>query len=100
MLTPGDFADNLPRLPRIFSRAYIAERIDIVDQVMRHFGAFGACRLGGSNLKPAVHGHRIAIDDFAGEMPREREGKRGLTAGGWTEHDDQERRLRWRQLES
>ena len=73
MPTRSNIADNLPRLPRIFARAHIRVGIDKVDKVMRHFRTFGSRGLGGSDLKLAVHRHRIAVDDLTGELPRKGE---------------------------
>ena len=70
MLSFRNLPHNLTRLASIFSRAHIAQRVNIVEQVMRNFRALVPRWLGCANLKIAVHRHRVTIDNLTPEAAR------------------------------
>src|ERR1700691_338081 len=72
-LAPGNLAENAARLAGIFSGTDVFEGIDAIDQVMRDFRALGRGGLGGADFKFAVHGNRIAVEDFSAEVARQRQ---------------------------
>ena len=58
-------------------------RVGDVDQVVRHRGPLGGGRLGGPDVEPAVHLHRVDRDDLdVAERARDRERERRLPGRG------------------
>ena len=86
-----DLANHLPRLAGIFAGCNVLCRCNVIEQVMPDTGALGGGGLGGSNIKLAVHGDRIAIHDLAIEALRKRQRKRGLPASRWAQHNQEQR---------
>ena len=86
-----DLSKHLPRLAGIFAGGNVLCRCNVIEHVMADTGTLGGGGLGGSNLKLAVHGDRIAIHDLAVEALRKRQGKRGLAASGWAKHNQEQR---------
>src|SRR3954465_11743614 len=59
--------------------------------MMRDALLFGSGNLVGADVEAAIHRGRIAADDLAVVVPRERDGERALPDCGRTEHRDQRR---------
>ena len=65
-------------------------RPDDVDQMMRNAALLGRRHLVGADVDAAVHGGRIARDDFAAEAPRDRQAERALAGGRGADDRDGE----------
>ena len=87
----NDLAQNLPRLAGIFSGGDFGERVGAIEQVMRNFRALGRSGLGRADFKFAVHGDRVAVDDFSAKAPGDPERQRRLPARRGSEHDYDQR---------
>ena len=86
-----DLFKHLPRLARILAGSDVVRGSNAIDQVMRCTGSLGCGWFRGPNIKLAVHGDRIAIHDLAIEALRKCQGKRGLPASRWAEHNQEQR---------
>jgi hypothetical protein len=86
-----DFAENLARLAGIFSGGDFGAGVGAVEEVMRNFGALGSGGLGCADFKLAVHGDRVAVDDFSVKAAGDGEREGRLAAGSGAEHDYDER---------
>ena len=58
--------------------------------MVRNAGSLGRSWFGGANLKAAIHGHRIAVYDFALKAFGQRQREGSLTASRGTEHHQQQ----------
>src|ERR1700733_15199088 len=65
--------------------------------MMRHKGALFTRRFRCSYLEMAIDGDRIATDDLAGVLLRQRNRQSRFTGGGGTKDYDQQRLRLWRQ---
>jgi hypothetical protein len=66
-------------------------RLEDVDQVVWNAPAFGLCRLGDTNVEPAVEVARVGVDDLAVDELAEVNGAGGLADAGWPVNGDQRR---------
>src|SRR5580700_9049579 len=62
--------EHLPCLARVFARCNVAGRRDAINQMMRRTHSFRCTRLGGADVKLAIHRDRIAVHDLAVEALR------------------------------
>jgi hypothetical protein len=69
------------RLPRVARGGVLVGWLDDVDKMMRDSLLIVDRNLVCSNVETAIDGGRIAGDDFAAEMPRERDRQRTLSRG-------------------
>ena len=93
------FAHNHPGLASILTRVHVSQRIHTIQKVMGNFRALRRRRLGGANVKFAVHRDRVAVDDFSPEAARDRQRQSGLPTGRGAKHDhEQGLAIRIRQL--
>jgi hypothetical protein len=83
----------------VFSGGEKRRWIDDIEKMMWDLGTLREARLGCTDLKFAVHRHRIAIHDFTLKSFCEGEGKCSFSAGGGTEDNDQQRVGRQRRFQ-
>lgn len=79
--TRFNLCQELPRLSRVFAGRNVIGWRDAIEQMVRNTGSFGRRGLGGSNIKLAVHGDRVAIHDLAAEALGKDHRECGLAAG-------------------
>ena len=88
---PADFPEHLPRLPRILAGRHVLGGVDTIEEMMRRASALLGAGLGGPDVELAEHRDRIAVDDLAVKLLRERQRQCRLPAGGGTEDHYQQR---------
>src|SRR5579871_2115887 len=64
----GDFCEFAPRQPRVFAGSHVTGGFHEIEKMVRSAGSLGDRRLRSTNIKRAIDGDRIAVDDFTGEL--------------------------------
>jgi hypothetical protein len=90
MLAGGDFCESLTSEAAVIACGTEVVGGQNINEVVRSEGAFGEGGLGGAEFHAAIDGDGIAIDDFAVEALREREGESSLATAGRPEQGDEE----------
>ena len=85
----GDVADRRRRFARVARRRVLLGRIGDVDQMVRNALLLGERHLVGADVEAAIHGGRVAADDFAVEAARERDAERALAGRGRADDRDE-----------
>src|SRR3954469_24691992 len=89
MTARGDFGDSSASKLGIIGRGEGFERFSNVEQVVRNAGALFSRRFRGADVKAAINGDGIAIDDLAMEFFGECKGKGSLATRSRAEDDDE-----------
>ena len=89
-----DLLDRRNRIAHVARRRVFVGRLDDVNQVMGNAAPLGERHLVGADVEAAVHGRRIAADDFAAAPQRQLDAERALARRRGTQDGEYRRRGR------
>ena len=89
MTSLADLRQHLPGASRVLAGRHELGGLDEIKEMVRRQRSFRGTGLGSADIKLAIHGDRVAVDDLTAKPLRQRQRQRRLPAARWPKDNHQ-----------